>query len=294
MIFSHSRERFKKEDYSSERHIISERRPEISERMRRKLIASLLKNKLLRDGKILGRLSVAPSTSVVTKMDREVSNKSLVRQKKKPDLGYLQNKVPFLFPSSPTTSIASNFPTCPIALSQEIGLNNFSLAPRQVALTQVCSLVIFELRFLMLSSLPQIYASRKSQNVKTCNGKFRKRASSGTMPYYIPFRHRQRTKSENADATNPPQTQESSMDIENTDKHPIMDMTIEPQLPPGSSQLFNKIKLSQLKKSKSMESLITKPDVKESKVNSSSSHTLEFMSSLFIQKLKFNEWSAVL
>lgn len=83
------------------------------------------------------------------------------------------------------------------------------------------------------------------------------------------------------------------MDVENTEKHPVMDstlMTIEPHLHlQGYPQLFNKIKLSQLKKSKSMESLITKPDVKESKVNSSSSHTLEFMSSLFIQKLKFNE-----
>lgn len=112
------------------------------------------------------------------------------------------------------------------------------------------------------------------------------------MPYYIPFRHRQRTKSENADATNPPQAQESSMDVENTDKH-IMDMTIEStSVHQAHTQLFNKIKLSQLKKSKSMESLVTKPEVKESKVNSSS-HTLEFMSSLFIQKLKFNEWSAV-
>lgn len=61
-------------------------------------------------------------------------------------------------------------------------------------------------------------------------------------------------------------------------------MTIEPQ---GHPQLFNKIKLSQLKKSKSMESLVSKPDKVKSEVNSSS-HTLEFMSE-FIQKLKFNE-----
>lgn len=55
-----------------------------------------------------------------------------------------------------------------------------------------------------------------------------------------------------------------------------------------SNPQFNKIKLSQLKKSKSMESLLPpKADDKESTVNSSSS-TLEFVSHR-IQKLKFNE-----
>lgn len=80
------------------------------------------------------------------------------------------------------------------------------------------------------------------------------------------------------------------MDVENVnEKIPAMDMGTE------SSHLligplFNKIKMSQLKKSKSMESLLSlKLDEKDSKVGSSS--TLEFVSSLFIQKLKFNEWA---
>ena len=112
------------------------------------------------------------------------------------------------------------------------------------------------------------------------------------MPYYIPFRHRQRTKSENADAPNAQQSPVSSMDIENVnDKNSGMDiMTMEAPLHHiHSNPLFHKIKLSQLKKSKSMESLLppSKADDKESKVNASS--TLEFVSSLFIQKLKFNE-----
>lgn len=86
------------------------------------------------------------------------------------------------------------------------------------------------------------------------------------------------------------------MDIENVnDKNSGMDiMTMEAPLHHiHSNPLFHKIKLSQLKKSKSMESLLppSKADDKESKVNASS--TLEFVSSLFIQKLKFNEWSAV-
>lgn len=135
----------------------------------------------------------------------------------------------------------------------------------------------------------QIYSSRKIKHPS-----FRKRASSGTMPYYIPFRHRQRTKSENADATNSQQSQDSSMDCENTNEKNLasMDMDNAPLLHVSSNPQFNKIKLSQLKKSKSMESLLPpKADDKESKVNSSSS-TLEFVSHR-IQKLKFNEWSAL-
>lgn len=129
----------------------------------------------------------------------------------------------------------------------------------------------------------QIYSSRKIKH-----SSFRKRASSGTMPYYIPFRHRQRTKSENADVTNTQIAQETSMDCENVnDKNlALMDMDNahgQPLL--SSNPQFNKIKLSQLKKSKSMENL-AKVDDKETKVNSSS--TLEFVSHR-IQKLKFNE-----
>lgn len=78
------------------------------------------------------------------------------------------------------------------------------------------------------------------------------------------------------------------MDCENiNDKNlVVMDMDA-PLLHVSSNPQFNKIKISQLKKSKSMESLLPKPDENESKVNSSSS-TLEFVSHR-IQKLKFNE-----
>lgn len=140
--------------------------------------------------------------------------------------------------------------------------------------------VVFFLFHFLLPNF-QIYASRKIKHPS-----FRKRASSGTMPYYIPFRHRQRTKSENADAKNPP-TNQDSMDCENiNDKHLVMDM--EPPLHHvNSNPQFNKIKICQLKKSKSMESLLPKEKGDdEAKVNSSS--TLEFVSSR-IQKLKFNE-----
>lgn len=80
------------------------------------------------------------------------------------------------------------------------------------------------------------------------------------------------------------------MDCENiNDKNlVVMDMDA-PLLNISSNPQFNKIKNSQLKKSKSMESLLP-PKVdedNESKVNSSSS-TLEFVSHR-IQKLKFNE-----
>lgn len=107
------------------------------------------------------------------------------------------------------------------------------------------------------------------------------------MPYYIPFRHRQRTKSENADASNPPASQDS-MDCENINDN--VNENINDMEPPlhhvSSNPQFNKIKISQLKKSKSMESLLPpKSDDNESK---SSSSTLEFVSSR-IQKLKFNE-----
>lgn len=131
----------------------------------------------------------------------------------------------------------------------------------------------------------QIYPSRKIKHPS-----FRKRASSGSMPYYIPFRHRQRTKSENADATNSQPSQlDASMDCENIHDKNLLDFEMDASLHHvNSNPQFNKIKTSQLKKSKSMESLLPpKPDETESIVNSSSS-TLEFVSSR-IQKLKFNE-----
>lgn len=117
------------------------------------------------------------------------------------------------------------------------------------------------------------------------------------MPYYIPFRHRQRTKSESADvSSNTQQThQDASMDCENVNEKNLVVMDMDaPLLNISSNPQFNKIKNSQLKKSKSMESLQPPKadDENESKVNSSSS-TLEFVSHR-IQKLKFNEWSAVL
>jgi hypothetical protein len=122
---------------------------------------------------------------------------------------------------------------------------------------------------------------------------FRKRAGSGSMPYYVPLnRNRQRTKSENADASNPPTSHsgaESSMDVENfNDRGLTMDMDA-PLHHVSSNPQFNKIKISQLKKSKSMESLLLKssPEEKFSEKNSS---TLEFPTLLHrIQKLKFNE-----
>lgn len=152
----------------------------------------------------------------------------------------------------------------------------------------------FDYTFLLLIQLSnvcefyQIYTSRKIKHPS-----FRKRASSGSMPYYIPFRHRQRTKSESADVnTQTAALPDSVMDCETNVNEKLltsMDMDAPPLLHQiGSSSQFNKIKTSQLKKSKSMESLIlTKVEETESKVNSSSS-TLEFVSSR-IQKLKFNE-----
>lgn len=107
------------------------------------------------------------------------------------------------------------------------------------------------------------------------------------MPYYIPKlrQHRQRTKSENAnDQTNQPtNTEESGMDVENIhDKNLGMDMD---GLDVNRDPMFTKTKLSQLKKSKSMESLqVLSPKAEETKASS----TLEFVSSR-IQKLKFNE-----
>lgn len=109
------------------------------------------------------------------------------------------------------------------------------------------------------------------------------------MPYYIPFRNRQRTKSENADGQATQNAQaESSMDVEILDKNLVDESMDPPLLHVNSNPQFNKIKLSQLKKSKSMESLLPKPDDKESSAVSSACSTLEFVS-YRIQKLKFNE-----
>lgn len=109
------------------------------------------------------------------------------------------------------------------------------------------------------------------------------------MPYYIPFRNRQRTKSENADGqATSQQTQAESMDAESILEKNLVDESMDPPLHHvNSNPQFNKIKLSQLKKSKSMESLLPKPDEKESAVSSACS-TLEFVS-YRIQKLKFSE-----
>jgi hypothetical protein len=108
------------------------------------------------------------------------------------------------------------------------------------------------------------------------------------MPYYIPFRHRQRTKSENADAPNSQPSSQDSMDCDINEKNLDGTIMMDAQLQNvNSNPQFNKIKISQLKKSKSMESLLPKIDT-ESKVNVVSSSTLEFVSNR-IQKLKFNE-----
>ena len=114
------------------------------------------------------------------------------------------------------------------------------------------------------------------------------------MPYYVPLnRNRQRTKSENADVSNPQTSSqlgaESSMDCETLDKGHIMDMDA-PLHHINSNPQFNKIKISQLKKSKSMESLMLKSSPEEQFCEKNSS-TLEFPKNLLhrIQKLKFNE-----
>jgi hypothetical protein len=126
---------------------------------------------------------------------------------------------------------------------------------------------------------------------------FRKRAGSGSMPYYVPMnRNRQRTKSESADVSNSHSSStmgnDSSMDCENiNDKGLIMDMDA-PLHHVNSNPQFNKIKISQLKKSKSMESILLNSSVPEEKLNAAlaNSSTLEFPTLLHrIQKLKFNE-----
>lgn len=122
---------------------------------------------------------------------------------------------------------------------------------------------------------------------------FRKRAGSGSMPYYVPMnRNRQRTKSESADNSNSNagtnSGNDSSMDCENiNDKGLIMDMDA-PLHHVSSNPQFNKIKISQLKKSKSMESILLKSTPE--KLTEVISATLEFPTLLHrIQKLKFNE-----
>lgn len=105
--------------------------------------------------------------------------------------------------------------------------------------------------------LTQIYPSRKIKH------SFRKRASSGSMPYYIPFRkmHRQRTKSESQDNQGLSNQPLATMEYENT-----MDIqyTASQLLVNNNNPQYNKIKAAvQLKKSKSLESLNTAKDNKD-------------------------------
>jgi hypothetical protein len=122
---------------------------------------------------------------------------------------------------------------------------------------------------------------------------FRKRAGSGSMPYYVPMnRNRQRTKSESTDAhAAPNRADHDSMDCD--DKGLIMDIEATPghMHHVSSNPTFNKIKNSQLKKSKSLESILLQmPEEKEKLAAAVASNTLEFPTLLNrIQRLKFNE-----
>jgi hypothetical protein len=126
---------------------------------------------------------------------------------------------------------------------------------------------------------------------------FRKRAGSGSMPYYVPMnRNRQRTKSESTNDAHaaPNRSDHDSMDCD--DKGLIMDIEATPghMHHVSSNPTFNKIKNSQLKKSKSLESLLLPfgklPQEKEKLAAATASNTLEFPTLLNrIQRLKFNE-----
>lgn len=90
------------------------------------------------------------------------------------------------------------------------------------------------------------------------------------MPYYIPFRNRQRTKSENQDNQT---TTSQTMECENSNGNNMMELEFSSQ--PTNTQL-NKFKMVQLKKSKSLESLCptkeTNKDLQKDQVYS----TMEF------------------
>ncbi|KAL7032106.1 hypothetical protein ACKWTF_007217 [Chironomus riparius] len=142
-----------------------------------------------------------------------------------------ENKIDFLYPSSSNVSPQNSF-TPPVSIvSHELGLTSFTTQRPQV------------------TPISQIYPSRKIKH------SFRKRASSGSMPYYIPFRHRQRTKSESQDNNQGLSNQPlATMEYENTME---IQYTAAQQLVNNSNPQYNKIKAVQLKKSKSLESLNT-------------------------------------
>lgn len=114
---------------------------------------------------------------------------------------------------------------------------------------------------------------------------FRKRSTSNTMrskPYYIPLRHRQRTKSESQDNQNILHNA-SSMEVEAQQME--TDMAAVGELHPINNSQFNKIKLVQLKKSKSCENLsTTKDELRTQNISSNASATMEFFVNR-IQKL---------
>lgn len=103
-----------------------------------------------------------------------------------------------------------------------------------------------------------------------------------SKPYYIPLRHRQRTKSENQDNPNILDNA-SSMEVE-AQQSMETDITVGDLNPLNNSQ-FNKIKLVQLKKSKSCENLsTTKDELKSQNFSNNASATMEFFVNR-IQKL---------
>lgn len=108
---------------------------------------------------------------------------------------------------------------------------------------------------------------------------FRKRSVSNTMrskPYYIPLRHRQRTKSESQDNQNILDPAASSMEVEAQQME--TDIMAGGDLNSLNSSQFNKIKLVQLKKSKSCENLTstTRDEMGSQSLLNNASATMEF------------------
>jgi hypothetical protein len=100
------------------------------------------------------------------------------------------------------------------------------------------------------------------------------------QPYYIPLRHRQRTKSESQD--NQTILDNASMEVEAQQQ---METDITGVEHPLNNSQFNKIKLVQLKKSKSCENLsTTKDELRTQNFSSNASATMEFFVNR-IQKL---------
>lgn len=103
------------------------------------------------------------------------------------------------------------------------------------------------------------------------------------MPYYIPFRHRQRTKSESQDNNQGLSNQPlATMEYENT-----MEIQYTASQHVNSNPQYNKIKAVQLKKSKSLESLnTTAKDNKDAVQKEHNFSTMEFFDlNTRIQKL---------